>query len=250
MSANDLAGTFGFANDLIALKELNVFAHATWDRLIAYLDDSPQHHACDALEKPSNFVCDRDLHITGLQLSGILLNGTLPESIGLMEHLQSIDVHDNALDTILFAPQATLQSINFRNNNFANLPWNAELPTALTFLDLSVNSFTGTLPFRVTEWFNANQNVELYLVASGFCGSLVATDGPLPACPAPPPASPPPPFKPPAPPSPPSTTPGFWAVWWHDALIGGGAGLLIALIVILAVVLTRRKKAKRRQAPA
>lgn len=94
-------------------------------------------------------VCNQHSNITALALDGKGLKGTVPESLGGLTSLQSLNLGSNEL--------------------FGTLPERLSAISTLSTVHLSINNFNGTLPER---WSGLINLIELHLSRSQLSGSL------------------------------------------------------------------------------
>ncbi|CAA0807493.1 Receptor protein kinase-like protein [Striga hermonthica] len=118
-----------------------------WD----YTDPSPCSWTgikCAAVENTPNDIPFDNLRVVSLTLPSSKLLGFLPEDLGFITHLQTLDLSDNFLNGPLprsFVNASELQVLSLSNNAITGhiLPIKVE---SLRIFDLSSNSLTGPLP--------------------------------------------------------------------------------------------------------
>jgi len=82
-------------------------------------------------------TCDRDFHVTEIDLKGRGLKGTIPDALGFLQYLQKVDLSDNELEG--FLP--------------SDLRW-----APLEFLDISGNNIRGIVPPKICDKPGLNGN--------------------------------------------------------------------------------------------
>ena len=187
--------------------------------------------------------CNGGGEVVSLVLAGNKLSGTLPEALGALTSLQTLDLSSNALRGSIppgvVGSLGSLITLNLANNTLDGpIPVQTVGLVSLVSLDLSSNLLAGSIPdikappgladvniahnaFSSTlpDWLGCNDHIKVCMAkgnpallcqtgcAGNRCG-LASCIGPAP--PSPPPPSPPPsshtPPSPPPPPSPPSPT--------------------------------------------
>lgn len=124
MLKNRYLGMKGECSDHTQRTILEAFYRSTtkggrWSGVNDWTDSTK--HVCDM----TGITCDAQRHVVGIALSDRKLQGHLPDEIGLLPFLETLDVSDNAL--MGYVP--------------SDLRW-----TSLTHLDVSGNKFRGLIP--------------------------------------------------------------------------------------------------------
>ncbi|XP_021750756.1 probable LRR receptor-like serine/threonine-protein kinase At4g37250 [Chenopodium quinoa] len=116
----------------------------SWD----YLDETP----CTW----SGVVCTPDQRVITLALPNSQLLGSIPSDLGLIEHLQHLDLYNNSFNGTLpptLFNSSELQLLSLSSNEISGgIPVFSH--SSLSFLNLSNNAFGGPLPVNFTSGFN------------------------------------------------------------------------------------------------
>ncbi|KAL3592156.1 hypothetical protein D5086_010796 [Populus alba] len=111
--------------------------------------------------------------VTGLSLPKCQLLGTIPANLGLIQHLQNLDLSDNSLNGSL--PVSLLNATQLRFLDLSSNMISGQLPETigllqnLELLDLSDNVLAGTLPANLAALHNLTV---VYLKKNNFSGYL------------------------------------------------------------------------------
>ncbi|XP_074275521.1 receptor protein kinase-like protein At4g34220 [Silene latifolia] len=116
----------------------------SWD----YLDEYP----CSW----TGVICDADFNVITLSLPGTQLLGSIPPDIGLMQHLQHLDLSNNFFNGTL--PSTLFNSTTLNVLSLSSNVISGGIPvfsnSSLTYLNLSDNAFGGPLPKDFPLKFN------------------------------------------------------------------------------------------------
>ncbi|KAJ4750956.1 Leucine-rich receptor-like protein kinase family protein [Rhynchospora pubera] len=100
-------------------------------------------------------TCDRDNHVTRLDLGNLNLSGNLVPELGKLEHLQYLELYKNNIQGTIPSELGNLKNLIsldlYKNNISGTVPPSLGKLKSLVFLRLNDNRLTGPIPRELTR---------------------------------------------------------------------------------------------------